>query len=333
MLELRGRHLGPDRRAHGQVERQRRQRIEIFSSPGFGKVTVECDAGGFAQPAFDQVHQQEGEIVEHVAGADQLAEFDSIEQHRLAIDQRDVAEMQVAVDTADEPVCAARFEQRPDAGVSLASCLRERLDLLCRKHIGRFRKCLGVLVDIAADRRDPIRWVDSLGVRVGGGDRAAKPVRQSRIDFAGLGEPIECLRLVEAAHLHRPFHRLAVAIEREAIALPRDRNDAKVDLGRVAAVDRDLVRAHGLSLLEGGEIEEGKAHGALDLVHPLAGEEGHRRMGVDPLDLVSAMRRRIAQESEHGVLRLRDMRHRKLNLRPPRWLPQYLLTAAPEAER
>ena len=73
------------------------------------EIAVEHDVGGCAQPALDQVHQQEGEIVEHVAGRDQRAELDGVEQHRRAVDQRDIAEMQVAVAAPDETArCRAR---------------------------------------------------------------------------------------------------------------------------------------------------------------------------------------------------------------------------------
>ena len=60
------------------------------------------------QPALGQVHQQEGEIVEHVARRDQRAELDGVEQHRPAVDQHDVAEMQIAVNAADQAALRAR---------------------------------------------------------------------------------------------------------------------------------------------------------------------------------------------------------------------------------
>ena len=55
--------------------------------------------------------KQEGEIVEHVAGRDDVGEFDGVEQHRFAVDQRDVAEMKVAVNAADEATPAALSQQ------------------------------------------------------------------------------------------------------------------------------------------------------------------------------------------------------------------------------
>ena len=68
---------------------------------------MSTDVRGLVQAALDQIHQQECEIVEHIARRDQRVEFDRIERHGLAVDQRDIAEMQVAVAAADEPLRAA----------------------------------------------------------------------------------------------------------------------------------------------------------------------------------------------------------------------------------
>ena len=64
---------------------------------------VEQPVGRAAKAALLQIHQQEGEIVEHVAAGDLVGEFDRVEQGRLAVDEDDVAQMQVAVTAAHEP--------------------------------------------------------------------------------------------------------------------------------------------------------------------------------------------------------------------------------------
>src|ERR1700752_4446530 len=63
----------------------------------------------------------------------------------------------------------------------------------------------------------------------------------------------------------------------------RDRNDATVEPGSIAPVDREFVFAGLLALLECRVIEEGQPHRALDLQHPVGLEEYDRGMGVDPL--------------------------------------------------
>ena len=118
-------------------------------------------------------------------------------------------------------------------------------------------------------------------------------------------QTIERRVLVEAAHLDRPFDRLAVAAEREtAVRLARDRDDAAIDLRRERLVDLKLGLARGLALRGGRIVEKRKLDRALDLVDALAGEEHRGRMGVDPPHLRAAMGRGIAQQREHLVLRL-----------------------------
>ena len=61
---------------------------------------------------MNQIHQGEGEIVEHIRRGDDGIEFNGIEQQRPAIHQRDIGEMQIAVTTAHEPAAGTRSEQR-----------------------------------------------------------------------------------------------------------------------------------------------------------------------------------------------------------------------------
>ena len=67
------------------------------------------------EAALDQVHHQEREIVEHVAGRDQRVELDRVEQRRPSFDQHDVAEMKVAVAAPHQAELTALLEQRADA--------------------------------------------------------------------------------------------------------------------------------------------------------------------------------------------------------------------------
>ena len=86
-----------------------------------------------SQAALDQVHQQEGEIVEHVAGGDPGIEFDGIEQHRLSFEQHDIAEMQIAVTAPHEPCALARIEQRTQPRQRGACRVAERAHLIGRE--------------------------------------------------------------------------------------------------------------------------------------------------------------------------------------------------------
>src|SRR5258706_11608033 len=82
---------------------------------------VEDDVGRRFETALDQIHEQEGEIIEYVAGRDQRAELDGIECDRPAAEKHDVTEMKVAMETPNEPPISALDDERTDARVSGAT--------------------------------------------------------------------------------------------------------------------------------------------------------------------------------------------------------------------
>ena len=100
------------------------KRVEVFRPLRDLEIAIEHDVRRSAEPALDQVHEQKGEIVEDVAGRDQIAELDGVEQHRPAVDQDDVAEMQIAMDTTDEATPAALDQQRMNAPIGGAAPAR-----------------------------------------------------------------------------------------------------------------------------------------------------------------------------------------------------------------
>ena len=118
---------------------------------------------------------------------------------------------------------------------------------------------IDMLVDVALDRCDPARGISGRGIGVRRRNGAAKRVGERGVDTSGRGEVVEREALVEAAHLDRPFDRLPAPVERQPpVRLTRDRDDAAVDAGRGAAVDRKFGFAGGLALVERGVIEERK---------------------------------------------------------------------------
>ncbi len=65
-----------------------------------------------AEPAPAEIHQQKGEVVEHVDGGELVVELDGVEQDRLALDLDDVAEVQIAVAVTHIATRRAQSEQR-----------------------------------------------------------------------------------------------------------------------------------------------------------------------------------------------------------------------------
>ena len=87
-----------------------------------------------------QIHQQERKVIQNVAGRDQWAEFDRIEQNRGAVDQNDIAEVQIAMDGREALHRSERDPHRFDmaiidiempqmGGMELLRQLREQSDL------------------------------------------------------------------------------------------------------------------------------------------------------------------------------------------------------------
>src|SRR6202012_2514956 len=100
-----------------------------------------------------------------------------------------------------------------------------------------------------------------------------------------------------------PFDWLALAGDRQApIRLPRDRDDAAIDLRRVGRIDGELRAAGLLAFFQGRRVEERETHPAPDLEHAIAGEEYRRGVGIDAPDLGTAVAVRVGEEAEHFVL-------------------------------
>jgi hypothetical protein len=75
------------------------------------EIAVENSIGGAHVAGFDQIHQQEGEIVKQIARGNHAIEFQRIEGDRLASNDRDVPEVKVAVAAADQSLSAPFDEQ------------------------------------------------------------------------------------------------------------------------------------------------------------------------------------------------------------------------------
>jgi hypothetical protein len=78
----------PDGGPHSHEEGQQRQSVRFVE---IVQVAVEGEVGMRVQPSVPQVHQQERQVVEDVRRREVVAEFQAVEQGRLAFDQADVA--------------------------------------------------------------------------------------------------------------------------------------------------------------------------------------------------------------------------------------------------
>ena len=97
-------HGGPN----GHQERDQRQAVLLVARV---EIAVEDQVGIGARSAVPQVHQQEADVVEDVGRRHALVELEAVEQRRLAVDEADVAKMQVAMAAAHLSGAGACVEQ------------------------------------------------------------------------------------------------------------------------------------------------------------------------------------------------------------------------------
>ena len=302
MIEIGEDQLGANGRPQAHEQRKDGKIAIVRLRVARPEIAVEQQIRLRDKAARHKVHQREGEIVQQVASGDALVEFDGVEQDRRVVDQRDIAEMQIAMTTAyASPSRAtaqdiARSRQRATRGGDQgfgAGGIEEG---------GRGGEGRLVLRDIIAERAREIEVGADRRTRVGGDDDARKTRDTFAREFSARGEAVEGHRFVKAPHAHGPFDDLARAADFQATGINDDGNDAQIDGGRVAAVDGKLGLAGEATLFQRGKIHEGKAHRALDLVNIVAREKDDGAMGVDALNR-AAMGRRVAEKGQNSVLR------------------------------
>ena len=135
--------------------------------------------------------------------------------------QHDIAEMQIAVAAPHQAGALARGQQRPHAlecGARRRGQARHRLR---RKQFGRRAQLGIVLRDDLGELIGKAGGLDDRRRRVRARHRAPERVGERGVDPSGLGQMIERLRLVEAPHLDRPFHRLTRAADGERAVCAR----------------------------------------------------------------------------------------------------------------
>src|SRR5690606_14715046 len=96
--------------------------------PGEVEIAVHQEVREDVLATMDEIHQQEGEVIEEIDGADGIAELDAVEENRPPVLEEDVAQMQIAMRAAHAPLPSPRVQQRavgmgevPEGGI-------ERLD-------------------------------------------------------------------------------------------------------------------------------------------------------------------------------------------------------------
>ena len=198
--------------------------------------------------------------------------------------------MQIAMTAPHQTVAFARDQQRAGLVERQARRFGQRFRRRRRKQIVRRDQILFVLRRNLAQRVGKARIPRHRRILMRVLDDAAERVGQCVVDLAGRNEMIERLAVVEARHVDRPFHRLALAADREAIALTRNGDHAAIDSRRIGAVDLELGLAGRFAPFQRGKIQERKLHRAFDLERARACQKTGR-MGIDAPYARAAMRR------------------------------------------
>ena len=227
-----------------------------------------------------EVHEEERQIVEHVDRRQRLAELERIEGHRRAVDQNDVAEVEVAVAAADAAGAAALDEHGRKACEGRPQPAGERNGCSFVALSGAEGR--DQLPDDGLERLSPVEGSRDRALAVIAGNHVGQRFRQLVGQRPLLGPVDQHRRLGEAAHMDGPVDDAALSIERQATAgAPHDRNDTEVDLWRMGSVELELARGGTAAVLERGEVDERQIDPLLDLVDFLAHQKHARDVRLD----------------------------------------------------
>jgi hypothetical protein len=292
--------MRPHRRAQSHEEGDERQAVLVA---GDVEIAVQHEVREAGQAAMHQVHQQEGEVVEHVHGRDRVVELDAVEQDGPVAVEKDVAQVKIAVGEADAAGAAAGVEACPVPGCRRAEGGVEGLDGVGGEDAGPGE---GFLVD-----GEHIGDALAARARVGraGGVQPRHLRREALHQRGGQGatrrDPVEQGVLVEAPHLDHGVDEGAVAVEGEPAVCAGDPPHAEIVVGRRPAVEFHLALAEAEPAFGRGEVGIGQSDRALQLPHPVRPEKQVRDVGRDLLD-AAASGHGVGEEPAHLALVVDD---------------------------
>lgn len=301
LLTLRKQHVRPNRRPHREKQGKQAEAVEILLSRS-SKVAIEERVCSRIAPEMHQVHQRKRKIVKDIRRGDDRIEFDGVEQQRLAVHQRNVGQMEIAVTAPDETLPGAPAKQDSVGRDMTVAAGVEPIDHGDVKAAFRAEFCR-VAVDDRGDGAEPVFAVGARRFVVGLQNRIRKGGRQRRLDRSRRSDAIECLLFVEAHHFDRPLDREAASADFEgAVVSPRDCDHPPVELRRIACIDSQLFFAGAPAFLECRVVEKRQPYGALDLQGKIVAEEDHRGMGVDPPAAFSGAKPGAIEKIENPTL-------------------------------
>jgi hypothetical protein len=292
------RHLGAHQRAVGREPAEQRRAGVVAAQL---EPAVREPPGQVVPAVCEQVHERKGQLGHRVDPAQLGVELDRVERHRHAAEPHPVAQMQVAVAFAHPAGAVPLGHQRAQRGKAARAPVAQPGDLGRPVGCGALRRWLGqlgqrkqVVVGPAPDRvrvagrRIACRRRRQPGLEVG--QRLGELVDQCRVQLAARGQPVQALRGVEAAHLHRPVDRLRRVgrivgpAEQRRIRRPEHRPQRHIELRRRATVDAQLLGAEVAPRRQRREVQKGQPQRLLELEGVGAGQQHAGDVGLDALD-------------------------------------------------
>ena len=295
-------------------EQYRQQAIRLLVVDGtiehrMVEVGVGDDVGFVTQSACPQVHHEECEVVEDVGRGKFRVELQAVERNWLAVDDRDVPEMQIAVTVAHASAARPIVEKLAILGDESGDSVGE---LLCHNRFDDLRErrhTREVSVDDLLQSLRPLRIRTDLRSLMQFDDAHRQALQQVVVEATRMCVVDHQCVVVEARHLQDVVDDLARAVERErTVGGASDRVYRDVETGSEAPIEPQFGVESCSTPLRRAEVEVAQPNRAFELPGAIAVEHNHRAVrddasgrgvGVEGTDLCQHVlgRRRVCHES------------------------------------
>ena len=298
------RNLGAYQCTVGFIEVQKLQALVVAGQLQILAYEAPCQA---FQATIFQVHRQKSGVGVHVGKAERLVELDAVEDHHAAIDQRGVAQVNVAVAFAGIAIELALRKQRLEAFEAAFSPGLQSLQL---SQVGLVAEEWADLVEVLAYRSHHLfRRAGGVILRdFGGAEVELRNLLGHLIDvragqFAVGLQGAEHLALRELAHFQRVLDGRAVATQLRRLGSAGNRQHFKIQIFGQALVEAQFLAAEMPAVVQIGDVQEAEVHRFLQLICIGARQYHPGNMGLDDLKRVNRMRvqGRVLQGSDQGL--------------------------------
>ena len=275
--------LGAHRRTVGEIETQHADARIVAARL---QISIQIAPCQIAVSVMQQIHHGERDLVQHVYPSQRGRELDTVERHGHAIDERDVAQVQVAMTFAHETMLAAQCEQRR---TTFPLAQRRQLQHGELLQIGHVRQQHAHLFEVLHRGRADGRGVpecrlriDCRGALMENRNGACQRIDVRRLHSALLQTRIHQRVIGEAAHLHRVFDG-GLHTELRRINAAAYCHHFEIEIGCGAPVQTQLFFAKIFSGRKREVIEKSKIDSFLDLVREVADQQHPGDMRLDHL--------------------------------------------------